>query len=166
MSPKQILITGASGFVGSRTVDNFLRHGYRVRLAGRNASTCQRMLATHASYEEMVETIVVPDITTSGAFDDAVLGVHGVVHMASPFVHGVEDNERDLIVPAINGTKAILQSTHRFAPEVKRVVVTSSFAAINDFSKGLRAGHVYDETQWNPLTYEQTKADTRGLAYA
>ena len=164
-SKSLILITGGSGFIGSRTVDNFLRHGYKVRLAGRNESTCQRMLATHKKHASSVETAIVPDITTPGAFDTAVRGVTGVIHMASPFTHDIQDNERDLIIPAVKGTEGILQSVAKFAPEVKRVVLTSSFAAINDFSKGLRPGHVYDETQWNPITYKEAAEDTKGLAY-
>ncbi|KAE8388976.1 hypothetical protein BDV23DRAFT_184828 [Aspergillus alliaceus] len=86
--------------------------------------------------------------------------------MASPFTDKITDNEKDLIVPAINGTKGILQSTVSFAPKVKRVVLTSSFASIADFSKGLRPGHVYEESQWSPLTYQGTKDGNRGLAYA
>lgn len=86
--------------------------------------------------------------------------------MASPFTYKITDNEKDLILPAINGTKGILQSTVSFAPQVKRVVLTSSFASIADFSKGLQPGHVYEESQWSPLTYQATKDDKRGLAYA
>lgn len=160
-----VLITGGSGFIGSQTVQSFLQHGYRVRLAGRNESTCRRFLATHKDHKDQIETIVVPDITTPNAFDAAAIGVDGVIHMASPFTHNVEDIERDLIVPAVNGTLEILKSTHRHAPQVKRVVLTSSFAAINDFSKGLRPGHVYDENQWNPITYEEAKNNPR-VAYA
>ncbi|KAF2171175.1 hypothetical protein M409DRAFT_18292 [Zasmidium cellare ATCC 36951] len=161
-----ILVTGASGFIGSHTVNNFLRHGYRVCLAGRNESTCKRLLKTHAAHSTQLETTVVPDITVPGAFDTAVKGVSGVIHMASPFTYAIQDNERDLIIPAVKGAEGILQSTYRFAPDVKRVVLPSSFAALNDFGKGLRPGHVYDETQWNPITYQETKEDTKGLAYA
>ena len=102
------------------------------------------------------------DIAAPNAFDAAVIGVDGIVHMASPFTHNVE---RDLIIPAVNGTTEILKSTYKHAPQVKRVVLTSSFAAINDFSKGLRPGHVYDESQWNPVTYEEAKDNPR-VAYA
>ncbi|KAK4506677.1 hypothetical protein PRZ48_000410 [Zasmidium cellare] len=160
-----LLITGASGFIGSQTVAAFLRHGYRVRLAGRNESTCSRMQSTHKAHAAQIETTIVPDITNPGAFDTAVKGVDGVIHMASPFTHKIEDNERDLIIPAVKGTEGILQSVYRFAPGVKRIVLTSSFAAINDFSKGLRPGHVYEETQWNPITYQEAKEDSKGLAY-
>lgn len=161
-----ILITGASGFVGNHTLSNFLTHGYRVRIVARSQTSCDRILKVHAAHKNDLETAVVPDITISGAFDDAVKGVDGIIHMASPYVIKVEDNERDLVLPALNGTKGILESARNYGPSVRRIVITSSFAAVADFSRGLQPGHVYEETQWNPLSYEQTRDDKRGLAYA
>lgn len=161
-----ILITGASGFVGNHTLANFLTHGYRVRVVARNQASCDRILNVHSTYRKKLETAIVSDITVPGAFDDAVKGVDGIIHMASPFVINVEDNEKDLILPALNGTRGILESAQRYGPQVRRIVITSSFAAVADFTKGLWPGHIYDETQWNPLTYEETKNDQRGLAYA
>ena len=79
-----------------------------------------------------------------------------VLHTASPFHHNVQDPVKDFLDPAIKGTTGILKAIKAYAPTVKRVVVTSSFAAIvNPF------GHkkVYDETVWNPLTWEQARTD-------
>ena len=142
-----ILVTGGTGFIGNHTVSQFLLHGYRVRATTRNQDSCDRLLSTHHKYRDLLETQIVADITQPGAFDTAVKDVDGIIHMASPFTYKITDNEKDLIIPAINGTKRILESTVSFAPKVKRVVVTSSFAAIADFSKGLRPRHVYDESQ-------------------
>jgi Nucleoside-diphosphate-sugar epimerases len=139
---KLILITGGTGFIGNHTVSQFLSKGYRVRATARNQDACKRLLSVHSGHRDLLETQVVADITRPGAFDTAVKDVDGIVHMASPFTDKITDNERDLILPAINGTKEILQSTVSFAPKVKRVVLTSSFAAIADFSKGLRPGRV------------------------
>lgn len=161
-----VLITGASGFVGNHTLANFLTHGYRVRIVARNERGCQRILQIHSSHKDSLETAIVPDITVPGAFDDAVKDVDGIIHMASPFVIKVEDNERDLILPALDGTRGILESAQKHGSRVRRVVITSSFAAVADFTRGLWPGHVYEESQWNPLTYEETKNDQRGLAYA
>lgn len=161
-----ILITGASGYVGSQTAAAFLAQGYRVRLAGRNQSSCDRMVKVHAAYKDKVETIQVDNITDPHAFDKAVIGVDGVVHMASPFTYAVQDTEKDLIVPAVNGTLRMLESIRDHAPQVRRLVLTSSFAAIVDLSKGLWPGHVYNEKQWNPMTYEKVKAAKQALAYA
>lgn len=161
-----ILVTGGTGFIGNHTVSQFLSNGYRVRATARNQSSCNRLADIHKSQKDSLETQIVPDITVPGAFDEAVKGVDGVVHMASPFTYKITDNETDLIIPAIRGTQGILQSTAAFAPQVKRVVLTSSFAAVADFAKGPRPGHVYDESQWNPMSYQDATDDKRGLAYA
>lgn len=38
---------------------------------------------------------------------------------------------------------------------MKRVVITSSFAAIMSPKKGLNPGHNYSEADWNPITLEE-----------
>ena len=48
---------------------------------------------------------------------------------------------------------------------MRRMVVTSSFAAINDAAKGFRPGYVYSERDWNPLTYEEAKGGTSAQGY-
>jgi len=79
----------------------------------------------------------------------------------------VENNERDLLDPAIKGTTEVLKSIHMNNPNVKRVVITSSFASIVDMDKGARPGYTYTEKDWNPVTYETaSKKETDGaVAY-
>ena len=64
------------------------------------------------------------------------------------------DTKRDLLDPAINGTTGVLKAIKAHAPTVKRVVVTSSFAALVSPS-GKPTGYVYSEKDWNPVTAEQ-----------
>ena len=134
------LITRGTGFIGSYVVDNLLRHQYNVRIAVRNDVSSKRVLAIHKKYKDQIDSTLVEDIATEGAFDEALKGVEGVVHMASPFKYRIEDSEKDLIVPAVNGTTGILKSTLKFAPEVKRTVLTSSFAAIRGLQPWTVAG--------------------------
>jgi nucleoside-diphosphate-sugar epimerase len=79
----------------------------------------------------------------------------------------VEDNERDLLKPAIHGTTEILTAIQKHNPNVKRVVITSSFASIVNMEKGAWPEHTYTEADWNPVTYETAaKKDTNGgVAY-
>jgi nucleoside-diphosphate-sugar epimerase len=79
----------------------------------------------------------------------------------------VENNERDLLEPAIKGTTEVLTSIQKYNSNVKRVVITSSFASIVDLDKGVRRGYTYNEKDWNPVTYETAaKKDTDGaVAY-
>jgi dihydroflavonol-4-reductase len=50
------------------------------------------------------------------------------VHTASPAPLAPPRDENELIRPAVNGTKAVMEACH--ANKVKRVVITSSVAAI------------------------------------
>ncbi|KAL4966556.1 SDR family oxidoreductase [Aspergillus stella-maris] len=154
-----ILITGASGFLASHVVNHFLRAGYHVRGTVRSASTAEKVLQTFRHYAPRLSIVIVDDVARPGAFDSVVKDVHGIIHTATPFkVFGVEDNERDLLKPAIDGTVNILKAAHQLAPLVKRVVLTSSFAAMADMSKGNWPGHVYSEADWNPTPYEAASA--------
>lgn len=98
--------------------------------------------------------VVVPDIAQDGAFNEVVVSdppFDAVLHTASPFHFRFQD-PKELLDPAIHGTKGILRAIKDKAPSVKRVVVTSSFAAITSPD-----GHpeVYSDSQWNPVTYEE-----------
>ncbi|KAI9733985.1 MAG: hypothetical protein M1834_002642 [Cirrosporium novae-zelandiae] len=163
-SEQLILITGASGFVAAHVLNEFLSAGYKVRGTVRSENSANQVRQSHAKYADRLSFAIVPDILAPSAFDEAVKGVDGVIHTASPFVLAVEDNERDLLKPAILGTQNILKSVHAHAPQVRRVVITSSYAALADMSKGAWPGHTYTEEDWNPDTYElAAKKDTSGV---
>lgn len=96
------------------------------------------------------------DIAQEGAFDKAVISdppFDAVIHTASPFYLGVkEDPHKEFLDPAIKGTTGVLYAIKKFAPSVKRVAVTSSFAAIVNPSNHPKT---YDENSWNPITEEE-----------
>ncbi|ROV88107.1 hypothetical protein VSDG_09388 [Cytospora chrysosperma] len=160
-----ILITGATSFVGTHVIKTFLAHGYYVRGQVRSESSAKKVHKVFPSAGEALTTVVVPDITTAGAFDEAVRDIAGVVHTASPFQLEVKDNVKDLLEPAIKGTNQILDAVAAHAPQVKRVVITSSFASILDPLKGSRPGYTYTEEDWNPVTYEQAAEGPGPVAY-
>lgn len=160
-----ILVTGGTGFVAAHVLQSFLSRGYKVRTTVRSEAKAAAVKASHARYAANLETSVVEDITCPGAFDAAVSGVDGVIHTASPFVLSVQDNQRDLLDPAIKGTTSILESVHAHAPQVKRVVITSSFAAILDLAKGYWPEHTYTEADWNPLTLDEAVKGDGATAY-
>lgn len=81
-------------------------------------------------YEGKVSGIIVRNIAASGAYDDAVEGVDGIIHAASP-VTLILDDPSDVIGPAVNGAVGILTSAAKFGKNVKRVVLTSSSSAIS-----------------------------------
>ncbi|KAL6822660.1 hypothetical protein J3E69DRAFT_381851 [Trichoderma sp. SZMC 28015] len=166
MSKAPVLITGASSFIAAHVIDQFLSEGTPVRGVVRSQSSADRVLKVNSQYASLLSFAIVPDITKPGAFDEAVKGVDGVIHVASPFTPKIEDNEKDLLIPAIQGTLQVLESTYKHAPQVKRVIITASFASIVDVSKGFREGYVYSEKDFNPATYDEAKSPDADFGFA
>jgi nucleoside-diphosphate-sugar epimerase len=162
---KTVLITGGSGFVAAHVLNSFLSRGYNVRTTVRNDASAEKVKKSHSKYISQLSFAIVKDVADPGAHDEAVKGVDGVIHTASPFQIKVEDNERDLLIPAIHGTESVLTSIQKFNPSVKRVVITSSFASVADVDKGARPGYTYTEADWNPATYDYAKNSNGVVAY-
>lgn len=74
-----------------------------------------------------------------------------VIHTASPYNFKVDNPVDDFLNPAIKGTTGILKSIKAHGPSVKRVVITSSSAAIIN---PLNHEKVYDETKWAPFAWD------------
>lgn len=141
-----VLVTGATGFIASRLVEQLLSRGYRVRGTVRSLRKPGdvdrlRQLPGAAERLELVEA----DLTAPGSFDAPAAGCDVVMHTASPYVISVSDPQRDLVDPAVNGTRDVLQAARR-AGSIRRVVLTSSFAAVTDEPD---AGRVLTEQDWN-----------------
>jgi dihydroflavonol-4-reductase len=71
----------------------------------------------------------VADLTKDDGFDEACRDCKYVLHVASPFPSKVPKDPNELIRPARDGTLRVLKAA-KAAGTVKRVVVTSSLAAI------------------------------------
>ncbi|HCB39202.1 MAG TPA: diaminohydroxyphosphoribosylaminopyrimidine deaminase, partial [Gammaproteobacteria bacterium] len=91
------------------------------------------------------------DLLDEGSFDEAMAGCEVVMHTASPFVvRGFKDPQEALIKPAVEGTRNVLEAANRTA-SVKRVVLTSSVAAVFGDNADLRKNPrgVFNEEDWN-----------------
>jgi nucleoside-diphosphate-sugar epimerase len=132
-SEQTIPVTGASGFVASHIIKTFLERGYDVRGTVRSESSANTIKKTVSQYADRLSFITVPDIGSDDAFNEAIKGVSGILHTASPFILAPKDNECDLLNPAVKGTTTnVLDAAEKYNPDISRVVVTSSFAAILD----------------------------------
>jgi len=127
--PSKILVSGANGYVAMWFIQELLERGYSVRGTVRSAAKGEHPKKQFANYDDRLEIVVVEDITKEGAFDEVVKGVDAIVHTASP-LHFNARYPEELIEPAVKGTVGILQSTLKHSTSVKRVIVTSSVAAI------------------------------------
>jgi nucleoside-diphosphate-sugar epimerase len=66
--------------------------------------------------------------------------------------YDTKDNEKELILPAINGVKAIMEAAASNSA-IQRVIITSSFAAVLNTGRTAPPYFTYTGADWNPLTY-------------
>lgn len=83
-----------------------------------------------------------------------------------PFTYDTTDNEKELIIPALNGVNAVLEAAST-NPNITRIVLTSSFASVVDITRKAPPYFTYTAADWNPLTYEEAidKSTNAVVAY-
>lgn len=158
-----VLVTGGSGFIGSHTILQLLAAGHRVRTTVRSPkreADVRAMLKTGGSTALDALSFHVADLEKDAGWKEAVLGCEYVLHVASPFPQTMPKHEDELIIPAREGALRVLRAARDVG--VKRVVLTSSFAAIG-YGHEVRT-EPFDETSWtnpdHPDVQPYTKSKT------
>jgi nucleoside-diphosphate-sugar epimerase len=145
-----VLVTGGSGFIGVHTILQLLAAGHDVRTTVRHPDRSRAVLAMlrqgGAPSTEAL-SFFTADLTQDAGWPDAVDGCDYVLHVASPLVTYVPDDENELIIPAREGTLRVLRAAR--AAAVRRVVITSSIGAIAYGHPP--QGAPFDETNWTNL---------------
>src|ERR1700735_4949210 len=147
----KILVTGGSGFIGSHAVLQLLPAGHEVRATLRNMKRedeVRAMLKRGGVEPNGSLSFVSADLDSDAGWPEAVAGCDYVLHVASPFPANVPAHEDELIVPAREGTLEVLRPAGEAG--VRRVVLTSSFAAIG-YGRPPQS-RPFDETSWSDLT--------------
>lgn len=170
MSPT-VLVTGAAGYLASWIVLQLLEQGCRVHGTVRSlqdADKVQHLQDMAVQYPDRLQ-LFEADLLQEGSFDAAMQECSLVVHAASPyFMHAPKDAQRELMQPAVQGTRNVLVSVNR-TPSVTRVVLTSSIVALyNDACDvGASVQHTVQESDTNPnqdltrnpYAYSKTQAE-------
>lgn len=141
-----VCVTGASGFIASRLVKDLLARGYEVRGTVRDAKAIEKyeyLTSLPGAAEGL--TLVSANLLDPSSFEAAVEGCEYVVHTASPYSLSVKDPQKELVEPAVKGTTGVLAACLK-ATGVKRVVLTSSVAAITDEPD---SDTTFSEANWN-----------------
>lgn len=167
---KPVMVTGATGYVAGRLVEKLLDEGHTVHAAVRSPDNKEKTKYLDKIAEQSKGTIKYfkADLLEEGSFDEAVKGCELVYHTASPFSLNVADPQKDLVDPALKGTRNVLNAATK-SGTVKRVVVTSSCAAIYGDAKDLQnlPNKTLTEDVWNttsnlshqPYSYSKTVAE-------
>lgn len=126
-----VLVTGGSGFIGAHSILQSIQAGYRVR-------TTVRSLSREADVRAMLKaggiepgndlSFFAADLNADSGWAEAVANCDYVLHVASPFPANQPKDENELIIPAREGALRVLRAARDAG--VKRVVLTSSFAAV------------------------------------
>ncbi len=147
-----VLVTGATGFVAGWLVKRLLEEGITVHAAVRDPSDQTKTAHLKAMAKELPGELKLfkADLLDDGSYADAMTDCAVVFHTASPFTSNVDDPQRDLVDPAVKGTRNVLETANR-TPSVTRVVVTSSCAAIygDNIDVASAPGGVLTEEIWN-----------------
>jgi nucleoside-diphosphate-sugar epimerase len=152
----KVLVTGGSGFIGSHCLLQLLAAGHEVRTTVRNLkreSEVRALLKEGGTDAGNRLTFFAADLEKDAGWPEAVAGCDYVLHVASPFPPGVPKDENELIVPAREGALRVLRASRE--AKVKRVVLTSSFAAIGYGQP--QQQKPFDETNWTDPTGEDVR---------
>ncbi len=128
---KPVMVTGATGYVAGWLVKKLLEEGITVHAAVRDPQKKHKTqhLDEIAANSPGEIKYFKSDLLENGSYAEAMEGCELVFHTASPFSTSVKDPQKELIEPAVNGTKNVLEQANN-TESVKRVVLTSSCAAI------------------------------------
>jgi dihydroflavonol-4-reductase len=128
---KPVLVTGATGYVAGWIVKRLLDAGFTVHAPVRNPGNEHSLKYLNRIADQAIGNIKFfkADLLEEGSYDESMEGCELVFHTASPFTLTVNNPQKDLVDPALSGTNNVLASVNR-TPSVKRVVLTSSCAAI------------------------------------
>jgi nucleoside-diphosphate-sugar epimerase len=146
-----VLVTGGSGFVGSHSILQLLAAGHQVRATVRSLNRegdVRGMLRQAGANPSDRLSFFIANLENDAGWSEAVAGCDYVLHVASPFPPNIPKHEDDLIVPAREGSLRVLRAARDAG--VKRVVLTSSFAAIGYGQEPRNTP--FDETSWTDTT--------------
>jgi nucleoside-diphosphate-sugar epimerase len=144
------LVTGGSGFIASHCILQLLAAGHQVRTTVRSPKRegeVRVLLKADGVEPDDRLSFAVANLQQDAAWPQAVAGCEYVLHVASPFPAHLPRHEDELVVPAREGTLRVLRAARDAG--VRRVVLTSSFAAIGYGHQSRQAP--FDEADWTDL---------------
>lgn len=115
-----VLVTGASGFVGSAVARKLSARGFDVRALARATSP-------RGNLEGFVGTIVEGDMRDTAAMRKAMRGVRYLFHVAADYRLWARDPE-EIVRNNLAGTRAVMEAARDAG--VERIVYTSSVATL------------------------------------
>ena len=142
-----VVVTGASGFIGSHAVLSLVKRGYEVRACitdPGNPTKTDHLLAMNDAGHPGRVTLHQANLLEEGSYDAPLAGSCALLHVGTAMGYGGANKPQEVYDGAVGGTRNVMGSLQK-APTVKRLAYTSSFAAI---SHPAPAGYVFTEKDW------------------
>ena len=131
MSKDLVVVTGASGYIGSHIVANLLSKGRNVRATVRDINDPERTehlsnlpIGKNGSLE-----IVEMDLLDGDSVNTAISGCKDVIHTAAAVIIKSKNPQKDIVDPSVIGTKNVLLAIEK-NKAIENFIHTSSTAAI------------------------------------
>lgn len=126
---KRVLVTGISGYIGQHCAAELLRQGYEVvgTIRSRSKGDATRSAISQVAPIENL-SFAEADLLSDSGWAESLKGCTFVLHIASPFLLAEPKDENELITPAVEGTKRVIDAAQKAG--IKRLVLTSSTFAI------------------------------------
>jgi len=147
---KTVAVTGASGYLASHVIKAlYEKGGFKVRGTVRDPTATAKVAHLTEQFPEL--ELFKADLLEEGSFEECFRDCNIVIHCASPFPSSVDNPQKELIEPALNGTKNVMNQA--VSCGVARVVVTSSCAAVQsqDTFRNPQKYYrrIFGESDWN-----------------
>lgn len=154
-----VLVTSASGFIATHIIKQLQESNYKVRGVVPNLEDEKKIehLHTLCPEAEVKLELVQADTSKADAWEEPIKDAQYVIHVISPFPKNNSKDDNELVQPAVDETLAVLKACVA-AKTVKRVLMTSSTAAILSHSDAGSDNKVYTEEDWS----DPTKLDPYG----
>lgn len=130
--------------MGSWCVHTLLARGYEVHTTVRSADKAA-FLNNIPGADSRLKIFSGVDLLTPRSYEEAMTGCNVVLHTASPFFFAGQ-TEESLVPPAVEGTRNVLTTCAKLG--VKKVVLTSSMAAVYMHFGSKSGDHVFSEDDW------------------
>ena len=169
-----VAVTGSAGYIGSHIVLNLIEKGYEVRACVRDATNLgntAHLTAMNAIGPGSV-TLYTCDMTVPGVYDDVFRGCSAVFHAAAEMGNLEGSTPMKVYEGGLIATQMLMDSIKK-AESIKRLVYTSSFAAVGH---PCEEGYQYTEDSWADMNQDlrrdggtwdmETVQKNREVAYA